>query len=189
MLEVLHVALGLVRSGLGTTLAQVASRLVMVWGILLQFPQVQPSPIFSTMVLAWCIAEIVRYATYALALYDVKIYALEWLRYTLFYVLYPLGAGSEAYLIYSSIPWAKYRYGHPGMQATMVLFLIWPPGESHPLITTDCTTRRLTDCSPRPPRSLVPAALLSMMSHMHAQRKKHIRGRGKAGLAQAKKAQ
>jgi very-long-chain (3R)-3-hydroxyacyl-CoA dehydratase len=90
--------------------------------------QVQTSPIFSTMVFAWCIAEIVRYSTYVLALYNIKLYPLEWLRYTLFYVLYPLGAGSEAYLIYSSIPWAKYRYGKLGMQVTMVLFLIWPPG-------------------------------------------------------------
>lgn len=42
LLEVLHVFVGLVRSGLGTTVAQVASRLVMVWGILIQFPQVRP---------------------------------------------------------------------------------------------------------------------------------------------------
>jgi very-long-chain (3R)-3-hydroxyacyl-CoA dehydratase len=38
LLEVVHVALGFVRSGLGTTGSQVASRLVLVWGILLQFP-------------------------------------------------------------------------------------------------------------------------------------------------------
>lgn len=97
--------------------------------ILGECEQVQSSPIFSTMVFAWCIAEIVRYATYALALYGIKLYPLEWLRYTLFYVLYPLGAGSEAYLIYSAIPWAKYTYGKAGMLVTMVLFLIWPPGK------------------------------------------------------------
>lgn len=38
LLEVVHVALGFVRSGLGTTASQVASRLILVWGILLQFP-------------------------------------------------------------------------------------------------------------------------------------------------------
>ena len=136
--------------------------------------QVQTSPIFSTMVFAWCIAEIVRYSTYALALYDVKIYPLEWLRYTLFYILYPLGAGSEAYLIYSSIPWAKYRYGHVGMQATMVLFLIWPPGTPN--------FRRMLEAGSELIEPLH-TALLSMMSHMHAQRRKHIGGHGKAKRA------
>lgn len=43
VLEVLHVGAGLVRSGVATTVAQVASRLVMVWGILIQFPQVRPT--------------------------------------------------------------------------------------------------------------------------------------------------
>lgn len=101
VLEIIHVATGLVRSNLQTTVAQVASRLVLVWGILLQFPivsqslqhihsrrviaetvapQTQSSPIFSSMVFAWSVAEIVRYATYALALYGIKIYPLEWLR-------------------------------------------------------------------------------------------------------------
>lgn len=40
VLEIVHVLLGLVRSGLGTTVAQVASRLILVWGVLLVFPQV-----------------------------------------------------------------------------------------------------------------------------------------------------
>lgn len=50
-------------------------------------------------------------------------------RYTLFYVLYPLGAGSEAYLMYISIPWAKYKYGKPGMFGLMGLVMLWPPGK------------------------------------------------------------
>lgn len=113
--------------------------------------QSQASPIFSTMVFAWSVAEIVRYATYALALFNIKIYPLEWLRYvliiaiylnlagilmrsrlsryTLFYILYPLGAGSEAYLMYISIPSAKYKYGKPGMFALMCLVMLWPPGK------------------------------------------------------------
>lgn len=44
ILEVVHVALGFVRSGLGTTASQVASRLILVWGILLQFPIVSIYP-------------------------------------------------------------------------------------------------------------------------------------------------
>jgi len=53
--------------------------------------------------------------------------------YTLFYILYPLGAGSEAYLMYISIPSAKYKYGKPGMFALMGLVMLWPPGK-HPIM-------------------------------------------------------
>jgi very-long-chain (3R)-3-hydroxyacyl-CoA dehydratase len=130
LLEVAHVALGLVRSGLGTTSAQVASRLVLVWGVLAQFPvsAIRESPIFSTMVLAWSVAELVRYATYALALLNTRWTPLEWLRYSLFYALYPLGAGSEAYLMYASIPYARAKFGRNGAVALVILVLVWPPG-------------------------------------------------------------
>lgn len=51
-------------------------------------------------------------------------------RYTLFYVLYPLGAGSEAMLIFSTLPshwpwqaaWSFREYVYAG------LFAIWWPG-------------------------------------------------------------
>jgi very-long-chain (3R)-3-hydroxyacyl-CoA dehydratase len=39
-LEVIHVVLGLVRSPLSTTAMQVASRLILVWGIVEKFPEV-----------------------------------------------------------------------------------------------------------------------------------------------------
>jgi hypothetical protein len=41
------------------------------------------------MVFAWSVAEIVRYATYALALHNIKIYPLEWLRYDRIHHTYP----------------------------------------------------------------------------------------------------
>lgn len=110
--------------------------------------QVRTSPAFTSMVFAWSIAEMVRYSTYALALFNIKLYPLEWLRYTLFYVLYPLGAGSEAYLIYRSVPYAKFKYGKPAMFWMMIILALWPP------------------------------ALAIMMGHMHSQRRKHIGGKG-----------
>lgn len=90
------------------------------------------------MVLAWSLTEIIRYSFYAsnLAGYEPKF--LLWLRYTTFYILYPLGAGSEAFLIYSTLPfsspfpttlqalafgkWNATDYARAG------LFLIWWPG-------------------------------------------------------------
>lgn len=46
----------------------------------------------------------IRYTFYFLALLGIEVYALNWLRYTLFLVLYPLGAGSEAFLSFSTLP-------------------------------------------------------------------------------------
>jgi very-long-chain (3R)-3-hydroxyacyl-CoA dehydratase len=59
---------------------------------------------------------------------------LVWLRYTLFYALYPIGAGSEASLIFATLPrsspvpsakgtWKFTDYGRA------LLFLIWWPSE------------------------------------------------------------
>lgn len=47
-LEVLHCLLGFVRSPIGTTGAQVASRLYLVWGITALFPNVSPSTLDET---------------------------------------------------------------------------------------------------------------------------------------------
>jgi very-long-chain (3R)-3-hydroxyacyl-CoA dehydratase len=58
------------------------------------------------MVLAWSITEVVRFATYTTSLLGVKLRGLEVLRYNLFYLLYPLGAGSEAALMCAN-PWAR----------------------------------------------------------------------------------
>ena len=56
------------------------------------------------MVLAWSITEIIRYSYYTSSLLNVKIGLLTWLRYTLFIILYPLGAGSELLCIYKAFP-------------------------------------------------------------------------------------
>lgn len=56
------------------------------------------------MLLAWSLTEVVRYPFYFLALLGIDLYAINWLRYTLFLVLYPLGAGSEAFLSFSTLP-------------------------------------------------------------------------------------
>jgi len=46
------------------------------------------------MVFAWSVAEIVRYATYALALFNIKIYPLEWLRCVSITAIYSILAAS-----------------------------------------------------------------------------------------------
>jgi very-long-chain (3R)-3-hydroxyacyl-CoA dehydratase len=62
------------------------------------------SPLFTTMLLAWSLTEVIRYTYYATSLLGIKIRALDWLRYTTFLPLYPLGAASEAFISFSTLP-------------------------------------------------------------------------------------
>ncbi|GAA5827569.1 hypothetical protein JCM11251_001738 [Rhodosporidiobolus azoricus] len=144
LFEVVHSGLRLVRSPFGTTVAQVASRLALVWGVCEFFPEVARSPFYISMVTAWCCAEIIRYIHYATGLLGLKIKALEWLRYTAFYILYPVGAVSEAILIALSAPHAKAQYGALAGLAVFAIVSVWPP------------------------------SLFFLMSYMHAQRRKHL---------------
>lgn len=109
VLEIVHSLVGFVKSPIFTTFTQVYSRLLLVWGILYMFPSVGESLAFSTMVFAWSVTEIIRYSYYALNLYrDGQLpKSLVWLRYNTFYVLYPLGAGSEVFLVFKSLPQAE----------------------------------------------------------------------------------
>ncbi|KAF7782501.1 hypothetical protein Agabi119p4_1877 [Agaricus bisporus var. burnettii] len=104
ILEVLHVMLGWVRSSLPTTASQVASRLFLVWGVTVPVVKTRSYPAYATMVLAWSSAEVIRYSFYTFTLSGFNVYALLWLRYTMFYVLYPLGVASESSLIFLSLP-------------------------------------------------------------------------------------
>ncbi|CAN6673660.1 very-long-chain (3R)-3-hydroxyacyl-CoA dehydratase Phs1p [Trichomonascus vanleenenianus] len=104
LLEAVHSALGLVKSPIVTTVMQIASRLLLVWGVVDRFPEVAQSPIYSTMVFAWSVTEVIRYSYYALNLARGSVpKAIVWLRYNAFFVLYPLGAGSEVLLAYFAL--------------------------------------------------------------------------------------
>jgi very-long-chain (3R)-3-hydroxyacyl-CoA dehydratase len=90
------------------------------------------------MVLAWSATEVIRYSFYASSLADREYLGLQYLRYTTFYVLYPLGAASEAFLIYSTLPYSSPVPGvsswvpgawHLTDYARALLFAIWWPGE------------------------------------------------------------
>jgi very-long-chain (3R)-3-hydroxyacyl-CoA dehydratase len=89
------------------------------------------------MVFAWSLVEVIRYSFYAFNLAGSHPYILLWLRYTAFYILYPLGASSEASLIYASLPtsspipslqsWVEGMW-KPTDYVRATLFVIWWPG-------------------------------------------------------------
>lgn len=103
--EIVHVAMGLVRSPLLTTTVQVFSRIfVLLWiNIIPLEGQMQIAGIsgLHMIIIAWSITEIVRYAYYATQLMDMKVKVLTFLRYTLFIVLYPIGVTGEWLILLS----------------------------------------------------------------------------------------
>lgn len=114
IVEILNSILGIVRSPIVTTVAQVASRLLVVIGIFQLLPESENAQGFAyiTLLVAWSITEIVRYLFYFFTL-TFKNGAPKWLiylRYNLFWVLYPTGVASELLIIYSSLNWAQTKY-------------------------------------------------------------------------------
>lgn len=129
LLEVVHSAIGIVRSPLVTAAIQVASRILVVWGVLYPFPSVGTYFAFTTCVVAWSITEILRYSFYVYSLVrpGAVPYWLVWLRYSAFYILYPMGAGSEWVLVLISLPEAE-RYSSLYALFLKAIMLIYIPG-------------------------------------------------------------
>jgi len=120
LLEVAHATFGLVRASPFTTAMQVASRLMLVWGVLTPFPEIvittnafgrhqagtTGGPIaLAGCHLAWGITEMIRYGFFVWkeGVSDVLPGWLMWLRYNTFFLLYPIGISSECVLMYLAL--------------------------------------------------------------------------------------
>ena len=79
---------------------QVGSRFGIVWVATYFYPTVAYSPWYSSMLLAWSTTEVVRYLFFALTLADYQPYPICWMRYSGFYILYPIGISSELAMMY-----------------------------------------------------------------------------------------
>mmetsp|Transcript_31069 Transcript_31069/g.68975 ORF Transcript_31069/g.68975 Transcript_31069/m.68975 type:complete len:237 (+) Transcript_31069:60-770(+) len=118
IMEVIHSLLGMVRSPAAITAMQVASRLWILWGIVvplqeqtlggaIKLVKVGPRTLqldFISLMVAWCLSEIIRYSFFALKEFGVVPYFLLWLRYSAFIILYPLGVASELTMVYLAMP-------------------------------------------------------------------------------------
>ncbi|KAI0476946.1 tyrosine phosphatase-like protein [Xylaria cf. heliscus] len=127
-MEVLHSLFGIVRAPLFTTFMQVFSRYAIVWGITDLFPQLGSSPAYSSMLVAWSVTEVVRYSYFALTLSGRQPGVLHWLRYHAFFVLYPLGISSEAWLIWRAVEPARDAV-HPLYSTALWAYVVfvYPP--------------------------------------------------------------
>lgn len=129
LLEVVHSAIGLVKSPVAITAMQVASRIWCLWGIVVPcaatvIPQGlltagQQAALglpgwaninFITLMTAWACSEVIRYGFFALKeAFGTPPYFATWLRYTAFMVLYPLGVSSELTMAWRALPDIKAR--------------------------------------------------------------------------------
>lgn len=82
LVEVIHAAIGLVKSPVSTTAIQVFTRVIQVWMIWWCFPEsTASSHAFLVLVLAWAVADSIRYLYLALNLHGKAPQGLAWLRY------------------------------------------------------------------------------------------------------------
>ncbi|CAN8253774.1 unnamed protein product [Cochlearia groenlandica] len=109
VLEVFHGAIGIVPSGLLSPLMQWCGRAHFILAIVGQIKEVQDSPWLTITLLAWCLAEVIRYPHYALACFDKCPYWLTYLRYTVFIMLFPTGLVGEMMIMYKALPYIKER--------------------------------------------------------------------------------
>ncbi|KAL2752871.1 hypothetical protein ACRALDRAFT_2044587 [Sodiomyces alcalophilus JCM 7366] len=126
-MEVLHALLGVVRAPFLTTAMQVASRYLLVWGIVYPFPWLARSPFYTSMLLAWSITEVIRYSFFAFTLSGIQAKWLVWLRYNTFFVLYPIGILSECAMIYAGAEPAR-QYGELAPYVNYAILAIYIPG-------------------------------------------------------------
>jgi len=107
VLEIIHVAVGGVRSSIFNTALQVASRIFVVVLVDLlpagEYLSLGGLTGLHLILIAWSITEVVRYSYYFTNLMGRESASLRFCRYTFFIVLYPLGVVGEALIIFSVI--------------------------------------------------------------------------------------
>ena len=113
----------------------VSSRLLVVWLVFVPCEEVQASPVSTLAILSWCCVEVPRYLFYALNTMEMSPYILTWVRYSLFFLLYPTGISGEVLSMWKSLPFFKdnsdYSVELPNkwnvsvsLYATLVIFLV-----------------------------------------------------------------
>ncbi|KAG2733451.1 hypothetical protein G9P44_002976 [Scheffersomyces stipitis] len=110
--DILHSAIGLVKSPLLTVLLQTLARSIITIGICYKLPEAPANwnlPAFTAITVAWSLAEIIRYGFYAVKLACDEVPSwMFWLRYNMFILLYPVGLVAESTVVISAL---KYTMG------------------------------------------------------------------------------
>ena len=123
---------GLVNAPILTSFVQVAGRSTVLWLVIENYQSSGLSPFYGLMVLAWSAADAIRYLYFATRLVGGHQYSnLTWLRYSAFYILYPVGIASEVGVVYETISEA-WRLGYSSHAwAYIAAALLYIPGKYH----------------------------------------------------------
>ncbi|KAH7309040.1 tyrosine phosphatase-like protein [Stachybotrys elegans] len=113
VVEIVHAASGLVRASPTTTAIQVIGKNLVVWTVMVPFPEIIVGSDgtgdvgawgFLGCLVFWSLSEVIKYGYFVVMLSTGDTPAwLKWLRYTAFIPLYPPGLLSEAWLVYLSL--------------------------------------------------------------------------------------
>ncbi|KAM7202307.1 protein tyrosine phosphatase [Naviculisporaceae sp. PSN 640] len=130
VMEIFHALTGIVPAPLFTTIMQVFSRLVLVWGISYPFPQLNGSPWYSSMLIAWATTEVIRYTYFVFKQFgdNAVPYFLHWLRYSAFLILYPIGISSEVAMMYKALVGPAQGFASWYPMALISIMLSYIPG-------------------------------------------------------------
>ncbi|XP_010883760.1 very-long-chain (3R)-3-hydroxyacyl-CoA dehydratase 1 [Esox lucius] len=107
LLEVVHCAIGIVRTSVIVTGVQVCSRIFMVWFITNSIKQIQNEESVILFLVVWTVTEITRYSFYTFNLLNHLPYFIKWARYNMFIIMYPLGVVGELMTIYAALPYVR----------------------------------------------------------------------------------
>ncbi|CAM9488939.1 unnamed protein product [Ectocarpus sp. 12 AP-2014] len=113
-LELVHAFVGLVKSNPMNVFMQVLGRDLALFSVVTAFPPVRDSPWVLLMFTAWATSEVIRYPFYALNIAGMCPPVLQWLRYSSFVLLYPLGFAGELGTWIVGLPHIK-AVGLPGV--------------------------------------------------------------------------
>lgn len=175
LLEVVHAATGLVRSSPATTALQVIGKNLVVWTVMVAFPEQIVGPDdrgaagawgFAGCLVFWGLSEVVKYGYFTVLLVTGSTPSwLKWLRYSAFIVLYPPGFASEAWLVFLALTRAT-DVSLPYRAYLFMGFLSYIPGKNSastqgPLYSTYTNRDRMI-------------ASYIMYGHMLAQRRKAL---------------
>lgn len=107
---------------------QVSSRFALVWGAVHFYPSVAASPAYGSMLLAWSTTEVIRYLFFSLSLSGYEPAALQWFRYSGFYVLYPVGISSELWELFLASAAAREEGDVVKFVAFVAIMVTYLPG-------------------------------------------------------------
>lgn len=103
-LEVMHVMFGYTKGGMLAPFLQTFGRAFVLFCMIDAEPRMHAKPVVFYLFMIWSSVELIRYPYYISQLYSLNIYALTWLRYTIWIPLYPLGVLCEGVIILRNIP-------------------------------------------------------------------------------------